>query len=282
MKKLTILVFLIISVSAVAQNSVVVTEGEELVAGATNNSMSITIFNGNKEDVDKAWKKQLKNLKGKITAKDELFADNCKLEAMGANTFDLYSITSQQEGTGCKLTAAVDLGGAYLNSSDHADQFKAMRDFIYQFGVDQNKAVIQEEIDEYESVLQSLQKEFTSLEKDDQKLDEEIAEHQDDIRKSQLAKTENLNVRKTKSDAIIALEKISSGDGSLDKLKDERKALEKEGKKLDSSVDSSKKKIKKVEEEKVENMKLREAKSSEVSTHQDIVDEAMGRKEAVK
>ncbi len=282
MKKLITLALFFFSATVFAQNAIVVTEADEVLAGAANNTLSVTIFDGIKDEVDKAWKKNLKGLKGKITAKDELFADDCKLEAMGPNTFDLYSKTNQAEGVGCTLTVGVDLGGAYLNSHDHPDQFKVMRDLIYQFAVDQNKAVIQKEIDEYESVLKSLEKELASLEKEDQKMDEKIAEHEDEIRKSKLDKTENLNARQAKSDAIIALEKIETGDGSLDKLKDERKDLEKEGKKLDESVEKSKKSIKKLEEEKVENKKLREVKANEIAAQQAVVDEAVGRKEAVK
>lgn len=282
MKKLFTLLLAAAISQANAQNAVVVTEGEGVLAGAVHNALTITVYNGDSDVVTKAWKKQLKNLKGKITAKDELFADNCKLEAMGPNTFDLYSKTTQVEGLGCTMTTSVDLGGAFLNSADHSEQFKVMRDMIYNFGVEQNKAVIQLEVDDQEKVLVSLEKELTSLEKKDKKLDEEIAKHNEEIRLAKASKVENLNNRQAKSDAIIALEKIQTDEGALDKLKDERKSLEKEGKKLDGGVDSSKKKIKKLEEEKVANKKEREAKAAEIAAQQSVVDKTKERKEAVK
>jgi len=282
MKHLFTLLFIAVLSQANAQIAVVVTEGEDVLAGKVQNAMTITIHNGVADIVTKAWKKQLKGLKGKITAKDELFADDCKLEAMGTNTFDLYSKTRVVEGLGCNLVTSIDLGGAYLNSTDHADQFKVMRDMVYTFGVEQNKAVIQIEVDGHEKALKALQKELVSLEKKDKKMDEDIAKNKTAISEAETAKVENLNNRQAKSDAIIALEKVNSDDDALDKLKGERKSLEKEGKKLDGAVESSKKKITKLEEEKAENKAEREAKASEIDAQQAVVDKTKERKKAVK
>lgn len=282
MKNLFTLLFMAVLSQASAQIAVVVTEGEDVLAGKVQNAMTITIHNGDADDVTKAWKKQLKALKGKITAKEELFADDCKMEAMGPNTFDLYSKTRVVEGLGCNLITSIDLGGAYLNSAEHADQFKVMRDMIYTFGVEQNKAVIQLEVNKQEKVLKALQKDLTSLEKKDKKMDEDIAKNKTAISAAETAKTQNLNNRQTKSDAIIALEKINSSNEELEKLKGEQKSLEKEGKKLDGTVESSKKKITKLEAEKKENKAERKAKSSEIAAQQAVVDKTKERKEAVK
>ncbi|MFT4524832.1 MAG: hypothetical protein ACI85F_000981 [Bacteroidia bacterium] len=282
MKKLFTLLFAAALTQANAQIAVVVTEGEDVLAGKVQNAMTITVYNGDADNVTKAWKKQLKDLKGKITAKEELFADDCKLEAMGANTFDLYSKTRAVEGLGCNLVTSIDLGGAYLNSTDHAEQFKVMRDLVYAFGVEQNKAVIQLEVNEHEKTLKSLQKELASLEKKDKKMDEDITKNKTEISEAEMAKVENLNARQAKSDAIIALEKINSDDDALGKLRGERKFLEKDGKKLDGSVGSGKKKTTKLEEEKAENKVERESKTAEIAAQQTVVDKTKERKEAVK
>lgn len=211
MKKLITLALSTIVFSATAQKAVVVTEGNEALSDKVTNAMTVMVHNGDMKDVDKAWKKQLKELKGKISDKKEVFADDCKMKEMGDNTFDLYSKTEEVAGEGVKLIVGVDLGGAYLSSADHPEQFKVMRDFIYNFGVEANKAAIGIEIEAQEKILKKLQGELEGLEKDDKKLDSDIADYKEKIQKAEVDKLNNSKNRNAKAAAISAQQQVVDG-----------------------------------------------------------------------
>ena len=87
------------------------------IDGKSRNSLSIIIKDATVDDVKKAWKKQLKDLKGKVSDKTIIFADDCQLKSMGDNTFDVYSVIEDLGENGIKVSAAFDLGGAYLSTT---------------------------------------------------------------------------------------------------------------------------------------------------------------------
>ena len=211
MKQLFTLSFSILFMNAVAQKAVVVTEGSEVLSEKVTNAMTVMVHDGDMKDVDKAWKKQLKDLKGKVSDKKEIFADDCKMKTMGDNTFDLYSKTEEVAGEGVKLIVGVDLGGAYLSSAAHPEKFKVMRDFVYSFGVEANKAAIGKEIEAQEKVLKKLQGELEGLEKDDKKLDSDIADYKEKIQKAEADKLTNGKNREAKSSAISAQQQVVDG-----------------------------------------------------------------------
>lgn len=209
MKNLLLLAAILASAFAYGQKAISVTEAKEQINNSDNNSLSVMVYNGNADDVKKAWKKALKDMKGKVSdkkvnGKKELFADDCELKSMGDNSFDVYSRVDEVAADGAKLIVAVDLGGAYLNSTDHADRFKVMRDLVYNFGVEQNKAVVGEEIKVQEKALKELEKALADLVKEDQKLDKEIVDAKAKIKAAEAAKVTNANNRTAKTAAIAA------------------------------------------------------------------------------
>ena len=208
MKRLFTLALCAIVLSATAQKAVVVTEGNEAVSNQVKNAMTVMVYEAEMKEVDKAWKKKLKDLKGKVTDKKEVFADDCKIKEMGDNTFDLYSRTEEIAGEGVKLIVGIDLGGAHLNSTDHPDKFKVMRDFIYDFGVEANKAVIGKEIALQEKTLKKLQGELEDLQKEDKKLDSDIADCKEKIKTAEADRLNNSKNQEAKIGAIITQQQV--------------------------------------------------------------------------
>ncbi|MCP4923408.1 MAG: hypothetical protein GY915_05165, partial [bacterium] len=195
MKNLFLLCAILVSSFAFGQKAISVTETKEQMNNSSYNSLSVMVYNGKADDVKKAWKKALKDMKGKVSDKKELFADDCELKDMGDNSFDIYARVDEIPGEGAKLIVAIDLGGAYLNSTDHGEQFKVMRDLVYNFGVERNKEVVGEQIKVEEKTLKGLEKELTDLQKDDKKLDKDIADYKEKIKKAEADKLTNANNR---------------------------------------------------------------------------------------
>lgn len=288
MKNLLLITAILFSNFAMAQKAISVTETNEQINNSSYNSLSVTVYNGQADDVKKAWKKQLKDLKGKVSDKKELFADDCELKEMGDNTFDVYSRVDEIPEVGAKLIVAVDLGGAYLSSAEHAEQFKVMRDLIYNFGVEQNKAVVGEEIEMEEKTLKGLEKDLADLEKEDGKLDKDIKEFEAKIEENKAEISTNITNQKTKQDEIHRLEK-SQIDGPLEEVADvikgykkELEGMMKDKKKIEKDNDGLAEKIKEAKADKVTNENNRTTKSAAITAQKETIQELRAKQAAIK
>jgi hypothetical protein len=182
-----------------------VNEAVVAIDGKSRNSLSIIIKDATVDDVNKAWKKQLKDLKGKVSDKTIIFADDCQLKSMGDNTFDVYSVIEDLGENGIKVSAAFDLGGAYLSTADHPDKYPAAEQLMRNFSVAQAKEVVKSEIAASEKILKGFEKEFSGLEKDKSKLEKDIADYEKKIEEAKAAIEKNLADQANKKTEIEGL-----------------------------------------------------------------------------
>ena len=182
-----------------------VNEAVAAIDGKSRNSLSIIIKDATVDDVKKAWKKQLKDLKGKVSDKTIIFADDCQLKSMGDNTFDVYSVIEDLGENGIKVSAAFDLGGAYLSTADHPDKYPAAEQLMRNFSVAQAKEVVKSEIAASEKILKGFEKEFSGLEKDKSKLEKDIADYEKKIEEAKAAIEKNLADQANKKTEIEGL-----------------------------------------------------------------------------
>lgn len=182
MKRLLTLGFVLCFSASFAQQKIQVNESNENIGGAGHNALVVTIPGASLDDVEKAWKGQVKKMGGKMSkSKGEYFGDNCKLKAMGDNTFDVYSRAEKDGDDAVKLIVGVDLGGAFLSSSAHADQFKIIKEEMYDFAVNTSKDIIAGELKMEEKNLEKLEKEQKDLEKEKSKLEKDIEDYKKKI-----------------------------------------------------------------------------------------------------
>ncbi|MCF8463327.1 MAG: hypothetical protein K9G41_00695 [Flavobacteriales bacterium] len=182
MKKL-IFMLMLCSVIGKAQNYAPVEEQVVPMDGVPRNSLTIVIKDAKTEDIQKAWKKQLKDLKCKVSDKTFTFGDDCKDKEMGSNTFDIYSVVEEATDKGVKLVVAFDLGGAYLSKANHPDQYPFAEKIVYDFAVEQARELVRLEMEAtnkilggFEKELMGMQKDKASLESDIESYDKKIAE----------------------------------------------------------------------------------------------------------
>lgn len=175
-----------------AQTDITVKEEMVAIDGTSRNSLTVVIPGAKKaEDVKRAWKKQLKDLKGKVSDKKVIFADDCKSKEMGDNSFDVYSLVEEASDAGVKLVAAFDLGGAYLSTAAHPDRYPAAQKIVSAFAVAQAKAVIQDEIDGSEKILKGAEKALAGLIKDKGDLEKSIEDYKKKILEAEEAISNN-------------------------------------------------------------------------------------------
>ena len=199
--------FIAFTSSAFAQKKIEITEGTSAFLNGSQNAFSFVIYNGDMKEVTKAWEKQLKDLKGKVSSKDEIFADDCKVKEMGSNTFDVYSKVEEALGEGIRVYAAFDLGGAYLSSAAHPAKVIPAKNMLYNFALEQTREVVKGEIKLAEKVLGEREAEFAALAKNQSQLESDIIDYQKKIENSkaaiiaiqqlQMAKRTEVEIQKT-------------------------------------------------------------------------------------
>jgi predicted nuclease with TOPRIM domain len=180
---------------------------EEMVAidGMSRNSLTVMIPEASSDDVKKAWKKKLKDLKGKVSDKTIIFGDDCEDKSMGDNTFDVYSVVEEATDEGVRLVVAFDLGGAYLNTKEHPDQYPAAQKIVSGFAVEQAKEAVKAEIDEVENVLKDVEKDLSGLEKDKKKLEKDIKDYEKKIEEAKAEIEKNVAAQANKTTEIEGL-----------------------------------------------------------------------------
>ena len=175
MKNLFTLGMLVIASVAFSQDKITIKEEVVAIDGTSRNSLTVVLSGSNNDDAKKAWKKRLKDLKGKVSDKTMIFGDDCKLKEMGDNSFDVYSLVEEATDEGVRLVVAFDLGGAYLSTAAHPDKYPAAEKLLYSFAVEQAKSAVTGQIESNQKILKGFEKALGGLEK-------EKAGHESDIK----------------------------------------------------------------------------------------------------
>ena len=184
-------------------------------------ALYVTIFESTSKDISKAWQKKLKDFKGKISEKKgEVFADNAIVKTFNDNNpVDMYTRFEDTKDGNVKMYVAVDLGGAYLSSSEHAEKFKAMKKILYDFAKTRSEEVVNEQIKDASKVLSGLESDQKRLEKDNEELHKNIENYKEKIKKAEEDIKTNLADQEAKKKAIEDQQK------AIDALKEKLKAI---------------------------------------------------------
>lgn len=217
MKKIfTLLAAAALSVTAFAQK-INVSESTETIGGGSNNALVVSIFEASADDVEKAWKSLMKDMDAKVSSKDGIFADNAMIKTMGNNPIDIYTKIIKVSNTEVKLIAGFDLGGAYLTSSKHPEQYKEAKRMVNDFAVKMTKEGIAGQLKAAQKIHEKLADQQSDLVKDQKSLEKDIEDYkakikkaEDDIVKNKAAqekKKQEVEAQKKVVDAIAAKEK---------------------------------------------------------------------------
>ena len=182
MKTIFTLFIAIISIPAFSQIKV---EGKTVNVNGSHNGFVISIPYGDKKMIEKELKDELKSWKGSYKDKDFIFVDDCKLKEMGNNTFDVYAKVEGIAEGGASVSVKVDLGGAFMNASEHGEQYKIIEKKLYTFGVKAAKSVVAEDVKSEEKILKEREKELENLVKAKEQSEKEILDYKDKIKKTE-------------------------------------------------------------------------------------------------
>ena len=131
----------------------------------SHNAIVVTIPYASKDVVEKELKSEMKDWGGKFeSTKGEYIAMQTTMKAMGDKHFDGYAKIIES-GDVIQVAFAVDLGGAYLSSSEHGAQYKVIKEKVQKFGFKAANEGVAAELAAEAKVLKEMEKDKSDLEK---------------------------------------------------------------------------------------------------------------------
>ncbi len=214
MKKQILTIAIAVSSLQFFAQDVKVRESNESFSNGGHNALSVTLYVTDVNMVEKEWKSQMKDFGyDKSSEKsNEYFFDNVIMKQLGNNTLDVFSkVTEQKAEKTVTLTAAFDLGGAYLSSSEHREKFEYVKKVMHDFAVKITKEAIDDEIKDASKVLSNIQSKQASLEKDNKGLADDITNYNQKIKKANEQIEQNKQDIETKKSEVTAQQKVVDG-----------------------------------------------------------------------
>jgi hypothetical protein len=194
MKNFFIAILLLLSFTLFSQKisvSDVTTDFSIGIAGPKP-GLQVSIPFGDMDVVEKLLKKELKDFNGKLDdKKNEYFVSLGEIKELGKKQFDVNAKIIGSKDNPISVIWAVDLGGAYMDKSVHAEQYGVFKKRLEKFAVAASEASIDKQIEEEKSVLgellrekEKLVKEQNDLKSDIEDLKKKITEKESDIQKA--------------------------------------------------------------------------------------------------
>jgi hypothetical protein len=200
--------FLAIPVLLSAQKKIKVQESNENLGNGNNNALVVSIYEADKDLIEKSWKNLMKDFDAKVAMKREIFADNASIKRISDNPVDIYAkIEAGKDGEN-QLMVAFDLGGAFLSSSMHPDKYKEAKQILYNFAIQVTKEGFQEKLKTEEKNLSKMEKENENLIRTNDKLHKDIEDYKARITQAEKDIETNLKDQETKKQEIELQKKL--------------------------------------------------------------------------
>jgi hypothetical protein len=209
MKNSFLLILGFISIQAVAQKKIRVEEDRTNIGGGKNPSLIVTIYEASEDDINSGWKSIMKGYNGKISSKDGgHLADNVVIKDLSNNTCDVYYKTEKVNDKEHKLIISVNLGGAFMNPSDHGTQNTYFKKLLLDYATKTSNEAIADELKDAEKALSKLQSAQLGLEKDQDGLKRDIEGYKTKIKRAEDDITRNNTDQSKKKSEIESQKKV--------------------------------------------------------------------------
>jgi len=187
MKKiLTLTIVLSFTVWGFAQK-IKIKESRESIGPGSNNALVVTLYSVDPEIAAEAFRSYMKPYGGKRGEKDGgIFIDHALIKDMGNNTIDVYGKAQGAKGDKeIKFVVGFDLGGAFLNSSDHKAQYSVAEKIVKEFALKATKDAIEAQLKAAQKVQGKLENELKDLEKENKNLTGNMEDYKAKIKKAE-------------------------------------------------------------------------------------------------
>jgi hypothetical protein len=208
-KTLTIVFAAFVYMSAFSQK-IKVKESTETIGGGSHNALVVKLYEVNPSDAEDEFKSFMKTYDGKRSSMSgAVFIDNALIPAMGNNTIDVYGKAIGKKGDPeISFIVAFDLGGSFLNSSEHKDQYNVAEKIVTDFAIKTVKDAIEEQLQDTKKVQSKLEDQQKDLEKENRGLNSDIEDYKAKIKKAEGEIVKNKTEQDKKKGEIEAQKKV--------------------------------------------------------------------------
>ncbi|TXB64106.1 hypothetical protein [Phaeodactylibacter luteus] len=187
-------------------------EGTAGMSAGTQNALIIDLPGVNDDIVNDVWKEYMKdfyNAKPKYQRRDrEWLSDDADIAAIGkGNSVDIYAKAEQQDAN-TRFFMWVDLGGAFLNKSEHPEAYTEGEKLLMRFGLEVAKAKVRIELETQQDALKNLQRDLERLQSAKERYEREIQRAKETIAKAEKDIEQNLQDQEAMQEQIKAQEGV--------------------------------------------------------------------------
>lgn len=209
MKNQLLLAFCGLLISSLSLNAQI-SEQSRTMSEGVQNALVLELPDTNDKFVNKLWKKYLKGFKGgkskKNKKENQVFTSNIKIpEIGGSDALNIYTRTTEI-GDDVQLTLWVDLGGAFLSSAEHPEEYLEGEKLLMRFGLEVTKEKIKIEIENEEDKLKKLEKTMKKLKRANDNYHRDIEQAKEKIKNAEKNIEEN-EVDQENTDQLIEAQK---------------------------------------------------------------------------
>lgn len=176
-------------------------------------ALKTVVFEADPKFVSNEWEDLMKNFKGKVSGnKEEVFADNIMAKEFNDNNpCDVYAHFVQNSEGNTIVYVAVDLGGAYMNASDHSSKVSDLKKILYNFAKTSSENKVKDMIKDASKVLSTLESDQKKLVTENENLHKDIEKYKEKIVKAEDDIKTNLSNQETKKKEVEEQVKVVEG-----------------------------------------------------------------------
>ncbi len=208
-------IVLILSILFIPFGQSQIMESAKVMSQGDKNALTVKLPDTEVKVVEKEWESFIKGYKAKlrkIKKSSEIFADNAKIEDISTNAVDVYALVSQR-GDDTELSVWFDMGGAYLNSENHPDQYTKAQGMLNTFLGRVSKTYVANLLNEEQKKLKGLEGNLKDIEKSAANSVRDIAKYEEKIAEAKA------NIEKCKVDKDGAIKDIEAQKEAVKKVK---------------------------------------------------------------
>jgi len=191
---------------APAPETIDVEETQTTMSRGENNALYIEIKDAETKEVEKHWKKYIKSeYAGKKTEtdrSDEMVTENASIAGLGSNV-TVYAKAMSLSNGATGFTAWFENVDGFV-SSDNETAYKVVEGLMYDFGIEERKYAVNEQLEDAEKEQKSLEKDLGSLESKNKNLHDDIESYRKKIKQAEEDIATNLKDQETKKVEIEA------------------------------------------------------------------------------
>ncbi len=188
-----------------------VSENVKTMSQGAKNALELEIPGVNAGLVADVWKDFMKDHYGSKPKWDrrnkEWLSDDAKVAAIGqGNTVDVYA-SADERGNSVLFSAWFDLGGAYLDSREHAERYTEAEKMLMRFALEVAHANTRNELDNEQDKLKKLQRELARLQSLNERYHKDIERAKEAIRQAEESIVENVKLQEDTAAQIAGQER---------------------------------------------------------------------------